>query len=240
MTRVFTVILLIFLAYDVSFAQHYQHFTSWNRLALNKRLNDHWEMNAELHWRRQNDFTTPSPNPLTLKLSEGYRISAVYRVKEMAFSFAPIVFHSYPLYAKTTDLVRPTRWEIRPILFVEWTKVLSQKWTFRSRFGYEYRMFQLADGSWGDVQGRARLRLQMRYNLNPNNIVYISEEPLVNVVPNVPANVFSQNQLYFAYNHTFSPHFSAEIGYMWNHRQRATLVEFDEENVLQTHFLFRL
>jgi Protein of unknown function (DUF2490) len=240
MKRIFTVILLICLAYDVSFAQHYEHFTSWNRLAVNKTFNNHWEMNLEFHWRRQNDFTTPSPNPLALRLSEGYRISAVYRVKEMAFSFAPIVFHSYPLYGKTTDLVRPTRWELRPILFVEWTKILSPKWTFRSRFGYEYRLFQQTDGSWGEEQGRTRLRLQMRYNLNLKNIVYVSEEPLVNVAPNVPANVFSQNQLYFAYNHTFSPHFSAEFGYMWNHRQRASLVEFDEENILQTHFLFRL
>jgi hypothetical protein len=240
MKKIFTVFLLFFLTLRSSFAQHYEHFTSWNRLAINKTFNQHWEMNAELHWRRQNDFTTPSPNPLALKLQEGYRISAVYRVKEMAFSFAPIVFHSYPLYGKTTDFVRPTRWEIRPILFTEWTKILSPKWTFRSRLGYEYRMFQQTDNSWGDVQGRARLRLQMRYNLNPKNIAYVSEEPLVNVVPNVPANVFSQNQLYFAYNHTFSPHFSAEIGYMWNHRQRITLVEFDEENIVQTHFLFRL
>lgn len=220
-------------------AQTYQHFTSWNRLAINKKLSEHWEMNAEIHWRRQSDFTSTNDNPLTLRLSEGYRISAIYRKKEMAYSFAPIVFHTYPLYGKNSDLTRPTRWEIRPILFAEWTKVLSKKWTFRSRLGYEYRMFQLADGSWGDVQGRARLRLQMRYNLNKKNIVYISEEPLYNVSPNIPANSFSQNQLYFAYNHAFTPHFSAEVGYMWNHRQRASLVEFDEENILQTHLLFR-
>ncbi|MEY4540967.1 MAG: hypothetical protein RLZZ306_2724, partial [Bacteroidota bacterium] len=28
--------------------------------------------------------------------------------------------------------------------------------------------------------------------------------------------------------------------YMWNHRQRPTLIEFDEENIMQTHFIFRL
>ena len=223
-----------------SLAQTYEHFTSWSRLAVNKKLSEHWEMNVELHWRRQNDFTTPSPNPLSLRLSEGYRIYGLYRVKEMAFSFAPIVFHSYPLYAKSTDLSRPTRWEIRPVVYAEWAKVLSKKWTFRSRLGYEYRIFQLADGSYGDEQGRARLRLQMRYNINKSNLVYISEEPVYNFAPNVPANSFSQNQLYFAYNHVFTPHFSTEIGYMWNHRQRATLVEFDEENILQTHFIFRL
>lgn len=240
MKKLFTGCVCYILLSNTSLGQTYEHFTSWSRLAVNKKLSDHWEMNAELHWRRQNDFTTQSVNPLSLKLSEGYRISMVYRVKEMAWSFAPIVFHSYPLYAKNSDLIRPIRWELRPILFVEWTRALSKKWTFRSRFGYEYRMFQLANGSWGDAQGRTRLRLQMRYNINKTNLVYISEEPLYNVAPNVPANTFSQNQLYFAYNHAFTPHFSAEIGYMWNHRQRTTLVEFDEENILQTHLLFRL
>ena len=151
--KIFTGLIFGILCSISSFAQTYQHFTSWSRLQVNKKLSDQWEMNVELHWRRQNDFTTQSPNPLSLRLSEGYRISAVYRIKEMAFSFAPIVFHSYPLYAKTTDLIRPTRWELRPILFAEWTKNLSKKWTFRSRLGYEYRMFQLVDGSWGDVQG---------------------------------------------------------------------------------------
>ncbi|MDZ7899576.1 MAG: DUF2490 domain-containing protein [Arcicella sp.] len=223
MKGIFIVFLLVFMTNGSSFAQHYEHFTSWNRLAVNKKLSEHWEMNAEIHWRRQSDFTTPSPNPLALRLTEGYRVSTVYRVKEMAFNFAPIVFHSHPLYANNIDLTRPTRWEIRPILFVEWTKVLSPKWTLRSRLGYEYRLFQQSDGSWGEEQGRTRLRFQMRFNINTNNIVYVSEEPLVNIVPNVPANVFSQNQLYFAYNHTFSPHFSTEIGYMRNHRQRVTL-----------------
>lgn len=240
MKKLFTGFIFSLLLSNASLGQTYEHFTFWSRLAVNKKLSEHWEMNAELHWRRQNDFTTSSPSPLSLRLSEGYRIAAVYRVKEVAFSFAPIVFHSYPLYAKNTDLARATKWEIRPILFVEWAKPLSKKWTMRSRLGYEYRMFQLADGSWGDEQGRVRLRLQMRYNINKTNLVYISEEPLYNVAPNVPTNSFSQNQLYFAYNHTFTPHFSAEIGYMWNHRQRATLVEFDEENILQTHLLFRL
>lgn len=240
MKKLFTGFIISVLLSNITLAQTYEHFTSWSRLAVNKKFSEHWEMNAELHWRRQNDFNNSSPNPLSLRLAEGYRISAVYRIKEMAFSFAPIIFHTYPLYAKNSDVTKPVKWELRPTFYAEWTKVLSEKWTFRSRLGYEYRLFQLADNSLGDEQGRARLRLQLRYNINKLNLVYISEEPLYNVAPNVPANSFSQNQIYFAYNHTFTPHFSAEIGYMWNHRQRATLVEFDEENVLQTHLLFKL
>ncbi len=117
---------------------------------------------------------------------------------------------------------------------------MAKNWIFRSRVGYEYRIFKRLDDSWGDEQARLRLRLQLRYNWNPNNTIFLSEEPLYDIPPNLPANTFSQNQLYLGYNHSFNSHFSTEIGYSWNHRQRATLVEFDEENILQTHFIFRL
>ena len=240
MRTLITILVTFFLIVNVCNAQHYQHFTSWNRLLVQKKINDHWEITADVHWRRQSDFSSPSINPFALKLVDGYRITTIYRIKNFALSFAPFLMNSSPLYSKNSDLTRPDRLEIRPTFFGEWTKKLSNKWTFRSRLGYEYRIFRRVDDSWGDEQGRARLRLQMHYSWNKKNTVFISEEPLYNVAPNVPANSFSQNQLYFAYNHIFTPHFSFETGYMWNHRQRSSLVEFDEENVLQTHFIFKL
>ena len=237
-----TIIILIILSFirNVCHAQHYEHLTSWNRLLLQKKINDHWEITTDVHLRRQSDFSTLNANPFALKFMEGYRITTIYRIKNFAFSFAPFLLHTYPLYAKNTDLNRVDRWEIRPSFYVEWTKKLSEKWTFRSRLGYEYRIFKRNNGTWGDEQGRARLRLQMRYSWNKKNTVFVSEELLYNIPPNLPANSFSQNQLYLAYNHAFTPHFSFETGYMWNHRQRPTLIEFDEENILQAHFIFRL
>jgi hypothetical protein len=234
-------ILLIIISLVVNFAkaQNYQHFTSWNRLAFQKKFNDNWEIIADIHWRRQNDFKTSGISPFALKLMEGYRISTTYRTKNFAFSFAPFLLHTSPLYGKNSDLDRPDRIEIRPSFFGEWSKKLSTKWVFRTRLGYEYRIFKGDNDTWGNPQGRVRLRLQMRYLWNENNAVFISNEPIYNIPPNLPANSFSQNQLYFACNHAFTPHFSFETGYMWNHRQRPTLVEFDEENVLQTHFIFR-
>ena len=240
MRTLITILITFSLIVNICNAQHYQHFTSWNRLLVQKKINDHWEITADVHWRRQSDFSSSGINPFALKLVDGYRITTIYRIKNFALSFAPFLMNSSPLYSKNSDLTRPDRLEIRPTFFGEWTKKLSDKWTFRSRLGYEYRIFKRSDDVWGDEQGRARLRLQMRYSWNKKNTVFISEEPLYNIAPNVPANSFSQNQLYFAYNHVFTPHFSFETGYMWNHRQRASLVEFDEENVLQTHFIFKL
>lgn len=240
MNRLITTLIICSSTFSFAQTQHYEHFTSWNRFAIQKKFNDHWEIMADVHLRRQSDFSASNANPLALKLMEGYRITTTYRIKNFALSFAPFFMYSSPLYSKNSDLSRPDRVEFRPSLFEEWTKKLSKKWVFRSRLGYEYRIFKRDDGIWGDEQGRIRLRLQLRYSWNENNTTFISEEPLYNVAPNVPANSFSQNQLYFAYNHVFTPHFSFETGYCWNHRQRATLVEFDEENILQTHFIFKL
>ncbi len=239
MYKLLTTILLISLFANCH-AQEYSHLTSWNRIALQKKINDHWELMAEAHIRWQNDFTATSFNPFALKLLRGYRLTTTYRIKNFAFSFAPFLVNSYPLYGKEKDLTLPSKTELRPAFYLEWTKILTKKWTFRSRLGYEYRFFKRVDDSWGDEQARARLRLQLRYNWNEKNTVFVSEEPIYNIPPNLPANSFSQNQLYFAYNHAFSPHFTTEVGYIWNHRQRSSLVEFDEENILQTHFIFRL
>ena len=240
MQKIITTLIILSLIFNVCHAQHYQHFTSWNRLAVQKVFDNHWEMTADVHWRRQSDFSSSNANPFALQLMEGFRVSTTYRTKNFAFSFAPFLIHTNPLYSKVSDLNRPDRLEIRPSFFGEWTKKLSEKWIFRSRLGYEYRIFKRDDGTWGDEQGRVRLRVQMRYLLNEKNTVFVGNEPLYNIPPNLPANSFSQNQVYVAYNHAFTPRFSFETGYMWNHRQRPTLIEFDEENILQTHFILRL
>jgi|GEM_PF-4704536 len=228
------------LLFNLCQAQHYQHFSAWNRVLAQKKITEHLELSAEIHWRTQNSFDGSDFNPFARELMEGYKITTTYRKQEFAFSFAPFFTHSYPLYANVKDLNRPIRLEIRPSFLVEWNKKLTEKWTFRTRLGYEYRIFQRNDGIWGDEQARARVRLQFRYSYNAKNTVFVSEEPLFNIPPHMPTNSFSQNQLYFAYNHAFTPHFSVETGYCWNNRQRASLIEFDEENVLQTHFIFRL
>lgn len=239
MYKFLTAILLIFL-FTNCYAQEYTHFSSWNRIVVQKKINNHWEFVGDVHIRRQNDFLSSSMSPFSLKLMEGYRFATFYKYHNLTFSFAPFFLHTYPLYGKVKDLSSIARSELRPSFFTEWSKNLSDKWNFRSRFGYEYRIFKRVDDTWGDEQGRVRLRLQMRYNWDGNNTIFVSEEPLYNIPPHLPANSFSQNQLYFAYNHNFSPHFTTEVGYMRNHRQRASLVEFDEENILQTHFIFRL
>jgi hypothetical protein len=240
MYKLLTTIFILFLTLNTVQAQHYEHFTSWNRFALQKKFNDHWEVMADVHIRRQNDFNSSSINPLAVKFVDGYRFSAFYKTKNFTFSFAPFLFHNSPLYAKSSDLARPDKLEIRPAFFAEWSKKLSEKWVFRSRLGYEYRIFRRDDDSWGNEQSRMRLRLQLRYSWDKKNTVFVGNEALFNTPPNVPANSFNQNQLVFAYNHVFSPHFTFEVGYLRNHIQRASLVEFDEENGLQTHFIFKL
>lgn len=240
MQKTTATLIIILFTFSACQAQHYVHFTSWNRFAFQKKLSERWEMMADVHIRRQNDFNSANINPLAVKFVDAYRITMTYRVKDFTFSFAPFLFHNSPLYAKSSDLDRPDRLEIRPAVFTEWTKKLTEKWVFRSRLGYEYRIFRRNDNSWGNEQSRIRLRLQLRYSWDKKNTVFFGNEPLYNLPPNLPPNSFNQNQMIFAYNHVFSPHFTFEVGYLWNHIQRASLTEFDEENAIQTHFIFRL
>ena len=47
MKKLFTGFVFAVLLSNISLAQTYEHFTSWNRLAVYKKLSEHWEMNAE-------------------------------------------------------------------------------------------------------------------------------------------------------------------------------------------------
>lgn len=158
----------------------------------------------------------------------------------MTYSFTPFFFHSYPLYATDNDFTRPIRYEIRPTWYAEWASKPKGKWTYRLRLGHEYRLFKLDDDTWGDAQGRTRFRFQARCSTNPTNTIVLSEEALVNTFPGSAPNFISQNQLYGAWVHTWTPHLSSEIGYNYIFRQRATLIEYDHENVLNMVLVVRL
>ena len=81
MLKSFATLLILTFILNVCHAQHYQHFTSWNRILIQKEINDHWQIIADYHWRRQSDFAGSSFNPFALKLMEGFRITTIYRVK---------------------------------------------------------------------------------------------------------------------------------------------------------------
>lgn len=221
-------------------AQNYNHFAIWTRFALQKKIYKNFEVNLEYQYRRQNDYRETAINPTALPLMEAYRLGFVHRGQNLVVSLFPSFFHSYQLYAKTSDFSKKDRWEFRPFLMAEWIHALSPKWLVRLRGGYEYRLFKNDGDAWNESQGRARLRGQLRYILNTQNNLFISEELLENMAPHIPANTFSQNQTYLGYSHNFSPHFTIETGYMWNHRQRSSLIEFDEEHSIQAHFIVRL
>ena len=67
MKKIFTILLFNILSVNLCKAQHYEHFTFWSRVALQKKLNDHWTVGGELHWRRQSDFQSTSISPFALE-----------------------------------------------------------------------------------------------------------------------------------------------------------------------------
>ena len=232
--------LFLFLLCNSAFAQNYNHFTNWSRLTIQKSLSDKWDIQAELHYRRQSNFQLSEYNPFAEPLMEGFRIGVHYSIGNMRYSFTPILVHSYPLIGNDDDFERPDRSEFRPALYAEWSSNAHGKWEFRSRLGYEYRLFKRTNGTWGDQQGRPRLRLQARYALSEQTTLLTSVEPLINALPNPAPNTFSQNQTYFGWNHDWSEHLTSEIGYFYIYRQRSSLIEFDHENVLNLVMIVRL
>ena len=70
-------VIILSIIINVCHAQHYQHFTSWNRVLVQKEINEHWQVSADYHWRRQSDFAGSHFNPFALKLIEGFRITTI-------------------------------------------------------------------------------------------------------------------------------------------------------------------
>lgn len=239
MRRTIYVCLLCLAVSFLSQAQHYEHLTLWTRFSVQKKITSKFDIAAEYIWRRQSDFRSDKSNPMAMPLATGYRLNFIYRAKNWNYSLMNWLVRNNALYAKMSDFNRPDRWEIRPSFFAEWNHPLSKKWSLRLRGGYEYRFFKRDDDTWGDEQGRIRFRIQGRYNFNAKNMLLVHNEILYNFPPNVPANTFSQNQSYLGLQHNFTPHLSSEIGYIYNYRQRASLVEFDEENILQANLYIR-
>ena len=82
-------------------------------------------------------------------------------------------------------------------------------WEFRSRLGYEYWICKCTDGTWGDQQGRPRLRLQARYALSEQTTLLTSVEPLINALPSLVPNTFGQNQTYLGWGYDWPEHFTS-------------------------------
>lgn len=219
------------------FGQHYTRTALWTRFAPTWTINPHWALTADVWYRRQSDFHKSALNPMSARLLQpSGRVGVSYRTKHWAFTLFPIsVFRSYPALGKEADYSRPRSNEFRPSMLVEWSQTLPKEFSVRVRGGYEYRRF--ADAT---VLGRSRFRVLVRKELGENAYVSLWNETLSPFAPNVVVRqLFELNRSNLAAGRSLTQHVSVEAGYQFTHRQRRTLIEFDEEHALTLTVFYR-
>jgi hypothetical protein len=211
--------------------QHYQHTALWLRLNANVDLSKRWLLTGDVYYRRQNDFHESSLNFLSRPyLNPCGRVGITYRTPHWAITAFPFVwFNSFPALGKDPDFERPMVQELRPSLYAEWSQNLSKSWSVRLRGGYEYRYF-LND----PTTARIRFRAYLRYAFSPRLYGYVWQEVMTAAPPNADLNPqpIDINRVNLMIGRNFSKHYALEAGYQFTHRQRRTLIEFDEEHAL--------
>jgi len=222
---------LLFLGFSAR-AQTYRHTAVWLRMAASYTISKQWGVVGDLYYRRQSHPDHGLSKPLDSPLLWAGRLGISYRTTHWQYSFLPLVFyHSYPALGNAADLKRAPVPEWRPSVFAEWTLDLPSTSVLRLRAGYEYRLFTMPGIA--DL-GRLRFRAAWRKGLGRDAYGQLSNETLLYAPPNTPASghLFDQNRTNVAAGYVLSNISTVEVGYQFTHRERRSIVEFDDEHAL--------
>ncbi|MCP1383119.1 DUF2490 domain-containing protein [Runella salmonicolor] len=223
--------------------QHYPHLTLWSRVQVAKEPNPNWNLVGTLMWRRQNNYQENPHNPTASPLTVGGQALITHRNTQNTV-WVHIAQMSYmvsnQLLGKEEDFNAPIGKEFRYAGGVEFNQEVNEKLTFRQRFMQELRFFKA--NNFHPV-GRVRGRANIRYQFTP----FVSVNGVTEILFHDPPLLSGQKPLRF---HQFwlggsllwslSERVNLETGYTFIHGRRATLVEFDEQNVLNLHLAFEI
>lgn len=142
---------------------------------------------------------------------------------------------SNQLLGKPEDFNAPVGREIRYAGGVELNQEVNEKLTFRQRFMQELRFFKANDFQpVGRVRGRANIRYQLTPFVSVNGVTELlfHDPPLLK-----GQKPFRFHQFWLGGSLLWSigERVNLETGYTFIHGRRATLIEFDEQNVLNLH-----
>ncbi len=221
-------------------AQTYPHSSLWLRVTPNYKLSSRWSILGDLHYRRQSSPEHGLIYPLAAPLLGAGRLAVIYNTRHWQYFLFPVVyFSSYPLLGTAADLTRPPATEWRPTALAEWTTTPTKKTTLRLRVGYEYRIFTAPAP---ELRGRVRFRALWRLATGQRTYAQCWNETLLAAPPNAPNlnALFDLNRTNLAVGYAVSNTTTLEMGYQYTHRQRRSLVEFDQEHALTLTWFLRL
>ncbi|MBO0949449.1 DUF2490 domain-containing protein [Fibrella forsythiae] len=221
-------------------AQTYRHTAVWTRIAPSYSLSKNWTLLSDLYFRRQSNPNQGPAHLLDSPLVWAGRVGASYRTKHWQYSLFPAVyFYTYPALGTAADLKRTPVPEWRPTAMAEWTLDVPHKSIIRLRVGYEYRLYTPSEPA--DV-GRLRFRALWRRTIGNRAYGQVWNESLVAAPPNFEANGnrFEINRTNLSAGYALSNISTVEVGYQFTHRQRRSLVEFDDEHALTLTLYLKL
>lgn len=217
---------------------HYPHLTLWSRIQVAKEPNLHWNLVGTFLWRRQNNYLENRYNPLVSPLLIGAQGLITHRntTNTVWVHIAQLTYMmSHQLLGKPDDFNAPIGKEFRYAGGIEFNQEVNEKLTFRQRFMQELRFFQANDfRPIGRVRGRANVRYQLTPFVSANGVTELLffDPP---VLSNQKSFRFHQFWLGGSLLWSLSERVNLETGYTFIHSRRNTVVEFDEQNVLNLH-----
>ncbi len=223
--------------------EHYPHLTLWSRVQIAKEPNPRWNLVGTFLWRRQNNHYANPHNPIFNPLLIGAQTLITHRnTKNTVWVHIAQISYmvSHQLLGKPDDYKAPIGKEIRYAGGVEFNQEVNEKLTFRQRLMQELRFFQANDFQpVGRVRGRANIRYQLAPFVSINGVTELlfHDPPLL--TGQKPFR-FHQFWLGGSLLWSLSERVNLETGYTFIHGRRSTVVEFDEQNVLNLHLSIQI
>lgn len=132
--------------------------------------------------------------------------------------------------------------ELRPFQEVNFSNVVSKKFTLQQRFRIDERFIHknngkdLLDGY--DCNFRFRYRLQANFKIskdkaNDTTVLKVADELMINAGSNIIYNVFDQNRIYIVVEQGINKNISFELGYLYWFQQRVTGNQFFSRNIIR-------
>jgi Protein of unknown function (DUF2490) len=224
-------------------AQQYSHLALWTRLQVNAPLSKNWELATTLHWRRQNNYDNNKLNLLAEPLLTGIQSQLIRRNRAQTAAFIPIqinFFLNNTLLGRIEDFSVPQNREWRYSVGGELTQNITPKLIFRERVLQELRFLRSnQDRPVGRIRGRWQVNYRWKSFVSITGVTELifHDPPQIN---NLKPFRFHQFWLGSGLLWHLKPKLNLETSYTFIRIQRLSLVEIDNQNVLNLSLLLRL
>jgi Protein of unknown function (DUF2490) len=241
--RILLTLFIFWKSINVGWAQRYSHVSLWTRLQVIAPLTPRWNLTGTIHYRRQNNSHLNTSNLVASPLLLGEQALFTYRTpneKMLIHALQATHYLTNQLLGSEIDFNAPENREWRLGTGVEFLQNPTAKFQLRERIFQEIRFIRSNDYR---PTGRVRGRVVGRYQLSP----LVSLNGVTEVLFHNPPVLNGQKPIRFAQFWLGSSllwrlgeHLSLETGYTYIMGRRQTIIEFDDQHVINIHVGVRI